>query len=195
MEPILNHVNATCYNQPVYCLDGPGIVFWDLPIHCHITSQGATIHSPHTGISLSIPEQALGSSERGVDLLIHPCFSGPFELPAGYESVSPAYLIQPSRRVNFHKDATLQIHHYASLRSDEDCEEMVFLSASLTPQYQESKPVYIFEEIKQSKGSFRPNSQVGEIKLRHYCLKKIARKRKASSQSGSSASQKSKLTN
>ena len=168
------------------------MVFWDAPIHHCITSQGATIQSPHTGISLSIPEQALSSKEKDVDLLIHPCLNGPFELPAGYESASPTYLIQPSRRVKFHRDATLQIHHYASLQSEEDCDEMAFLSASPKPQYRESVPVYIFEELKYRQGSFRPNSQVGEIRLQHFCLTKIGRKRKGSPQSGSSASKKSR---
>ena len=160
------------------------MVFWDAPIHHCITSQGATIQSPHTGISLSIPEQALSSTEEDVDLLIHPCFSGPFELPAGYESASPAYLIQPSRRVKFHRDITLQIHHSAKLQSEEDCEEMVFLSASPTPQYRHFKPVYIFKVIKQSRENFRPNSQVGEIRLQHFCLTKIGgRKRRSHSTS------------
>ena len=143
------------------------MVFWDAPIHHYITSQGATIQSPHTGISLSIPEQALSSTEKDVDLLIHPCLNGPFELPAGYESASPAYLIQPSRRGKFHRDITLQIHHHADLRSEKDCEEMAFLSASPKPQYRGSVPVYIFEEIKHRQGNFRPNCQVCEIRLQH----------------------------
>ena len=168
------------------------MVFWDAPIHHHITSQGATIQSPHTGISLSIPEQALSSTEKDVDFLIHPCFNGPFELPAGYESASPAYLIQPSSRVEFHRDATLRIHHYASLQSEEDCEEMSFLSASATPQYRQSKPVYIFEEIKRRQGSFRPNSHVGEITLQHFCFTKVGKKRKGNPQTESSACRKSK---
>ena len=158
----------------------PGVVFWDAPIHHCITSQGATIQSPHTGISLSIPEQALSSTEKDVDLLIHPCFSGPFELPAGYESTSPAYLIQPSRSVKIERDVTLQIHHYASLQSEEDCAEMTFLSGSPTPRYRDSKPVYVFKEIKLCKGIFKPNSQIGEIALRHFCFMTIARKQRAS---------------
>ena len=156
----------------------PRVVFWDAPIHHCITSQGATIQSPHTGISLSIPEQALSCTEKDVDLLIHPCLNGPFELPAGYESASPAYLIQPSRSVKIERDVTLQIHHYASLQSEEDCAEMTFLSASPTPQYQESKPVYVFNEIKPFKGVFEPNSQIGEIAVRHFCFMTSARKKR-----------------
>ena len=154
------------------------MVFWDAPIHHCITSQGATIQSPHTGISLSIPEQALSSTEKDVDLLIHPCLNGPFELPAGYESASPAYLIQPNRRVDIHKDVTLRIHHYASLQSEEDCKEMTFFSASPTLLYRQSKPVYIFKEMIQSPGVFRPNSPIGEIVVKHFCFVNICRRRR-----------------
>ena len=159
--------------------DFPGILFWDEPMKERITPQGATIQSPDTGIFLSVPEQALSSEEKDVDILVHPCFSCVFELPVGYESTSPAYLIQPSRKVDFQKDITLQIQHYASLESEEDSEEMMFLSASSTPQYRDSKPVYVFQEIQQSKEVFGMNGQVGEIALRHFSLVKTGRRRKA----------------
>ena len=157
-------------------LDFPGMVFWGAPIHQHITSQGATIQPTDIGISLHIPEEALSSTEMDVDLVIRPCFSGPFELPAGYESASPAYLIQPNRKWKLQRPATLQIHHHARLRDEGDCEEMAFLSASLVPEYRQSKPVYVFTEIKHSSGAFQPGSQVGEIDLQHFCGIKIARK-------------------
>ena len=172
----------------------PGIIFWGPPIEKCITPQGATIQSPDTGISLSIPEQALSSTKEDVDLLIHPCFNGPFELPAGYESASPAYLIQPSRRVTFQKDTTLSIHHYTSLRSEEECEEMVFLSASPAPQYRHSKPVYIFKEIIQSKGTFTPNSHIGKVALKSFCIIGAARKREHHSEVDEPSPSKSKIT-
>ena len=152
----------------------PGIVFYGSPIQESVTSEGATILSEDTGISLSIPEHSLSHGEE-IDLLIHPCLSGPFELPPGYESASPAYLIQPSRRANLQRDVTLEIHHYSNLVSEEDCEEMAFLSASTTPQFRQSGPVYIFKEIKETKGIFTPNSQVGQIRGSHFCFMKIAR--------------------
>lgn len=154
----------------------PGVVFYGSPIQENVTSEGATILSEDTGISLSIPKHSLSHGEDKVDLLIHPCFSGPFELPPGYKSASPAYLIQPSRRVNLQRDITLEIHHYANLVSEEDCEEMVFLSASPTPQFRQSRPVYIFKELKQNKGIFKTNSQVGQIRVSHFCLLKICRR-------------------
>lgn len=168
----------------------PGIVFWDAPFHQSIASQGATMELSQAGIFLSIPAQALSSAEKDVDLFIHPCFNGPFELPAGYESASPTYLIQPSSKVKFDRDATLQIHHYASLQSEEDCEEMAFLYSSPKPQYRQSKPVYSFNKFERSSEIFRPNSHVGEIKLQHFCLITIGRKRKVNSQTGVNNSKK-----
>ena len=150
----------------------PGIVFYGSPI---LASEGSTIQSADTGISLSIPEISL--SEKKVDFIIHPCFSCPFELPPGYEPASPVYLIQPSRKVNIKgRGATLEIQHYVCLVSEEDCEEMAFFSGSLTPQVRESGPVYVFKEIKQAKGLFKPNCQVSQIVLSHFCLSMIARK-------------------
>ena len=161
--------------------DFPGIAFFADSVSQRITSQGATMQLPHAGISLSVPEQALSSTEPDVDLLIRPCLGGPFELPAGYEPASPAYLIQPDKKVKLQREATLVIRHYTRLQSKEDCEEMAFFSATPTPEYRQSVPVYIFKEIK-SKGVFIPGSQLGEIKLKHFCFKIIGRKRKSESQ-------------
>ena len=122
------------------------------PIHQRITSQGATVQPPDSGIGLYIPKQAL----LDVDFLIRPCFSGPFELPDGYESASPTYLIQTSTKGKLHKAATIQIHHYARLENERDCEETAFLSASPIPQCRDSKPVYVFTENKHSQGVFKP---------------------------------------
>ena len=127
---------------------------------------------------MTIPEHSLGGDET-VDFLIHPCFSGPFELPTGYESASPAYLIHPSRKVAFCKPVTLQIRHFTSLTSKVDCEEMEFFSANPTPQYTKNSPhspVYIFKNIRESRGIFKTNSQIAEIQLTHFCLMKAGRK-------------------
>ena len=136
------------------------------------------------GISISVPKGSLSPSEEPLDLHIHPCFRGPFRLPKKYISASPAYLICHSKKTNFHKDITIRIHHYACLESEEDCEEMTFLSASSTPEYKESRqdegvvhPVYTFKKIRGANAKFRPVDQVGEISLRHFCIIKVGRKR------------------
>ncbi len=126
------------------------------------------------GISLCAPQYSLSSKEAVVH--IRPCFSGPFELPDGYESASPAYLILHNK-MHFQKDIIIRIHHYANLQSEEDCEDMAFLSASSTPEYRNLHPVYTFKEIRGSKGVFKPGNQIGEVALRHFCLVKAARKR------------------
>ena len=135
-------------------------------------------HSEEAGIAVSVPELALSDSEKPLELSVHPCFTGPFKLPEGYESASPAYLIQPSRRVEFQKKVTIRIQHYASLQGEEDCEKMAFLSASSTPEcVHGSSPVYTFKEIKSAKGVFRPGDQQAEIALRHFCVVEIGMKR------------------
>ena len=151
----------------IFFLNAAKIQKWIIP-------SGTTVLSE--GISVAIPEGTL-QEEDSTDLLIQPCFSGPFELPAGYESASPAYLIQPSRRVRIRKDVTIRMHHYAHLETEEDCEEMVFVSASTTPQDTPSGPVYKFKVITGARSIFRPRDPVGEITLRHFCLQKTARKR------------------
>ena len=155
------------------------------------------------GISISVPEGSLNPSEEPLDLHIHPCFHGPFRLPKKYESASPAYLIRHSKKTNFHKDVTVRIHHYACLESEEDCEEMTFLSASSTPEYIESHqdegvihPVYTFKKIRGANAKFRPGDQLGEIPLRHFCIIKACQgKRKRSIEDSSTEAESEKKHN
>ena len=146
--------------------------------------------------SSAIPEDPLSSAEEHISLQLHPFFTGPFQLPDDYESASPAYLIKPSRRVEFKKDVRVEIQHYACLESEEDCDDMVFLSASATPELRESGPVYIFQK-EEAKGVFKPGYQVGVVELvslRTPCLIK-AGKRKQSSLTNSSKGKDDSLCN
>ena len=54
---------------------------------------------------------------------------------------------------------------------------MVFLSASSTPEYKDSRPLYIFKRIRNAKVVFKPGDQVGEIALMHFCAIKAGVKR------------------
>ena len=170
--------------------ESPGIIF-DPEIILQEKVMQKEVVLEGMGICLSVPEESLSSTEEPLTLTIHPCFSGPFELPDNCESASPAYLIKHSRRVEFQEDITVKIHHYASLEGEEDCDDMVFLSASSTPEFRGSRPVYVFKEIEGAKGIFKPGYQVGEIALRHFCIIKIG-KRKRKRRSKSSRSKKSK---
>ena len=125
------------------------------------------------GISIFVPRN---SEEEYSNILIRPCFTGPYELPENFEPASPAYLIHHD--MDFQKDITIRMHHYASLQSEEDCEDMAFLTASSTPEYRESRPVYTFKEIQGAKGIFKPGDQVGEISLRHFCLLRAAKRKR-----------------
>jgi hypothetical protein len=155
----------------------PGVIFFNPPATQHLTSSATTIGQlEDIGVSVSVPEKSLGSSRKASDFGIYPCFSGPFELPDEYESASPAYLLRHDK-VDFQKDLTIRMRHYACLEREEDCEDMVFLSASSTPENRESCPVYTFKEIHGAKRMFKAGDQVGEISLRHFCFTKIARKR------------------
>ena len=135
------------------------------------------------GISLYIPKHLPNFVND-----IHPCFTGPFELPDLYEQASPAYLILHNK-VHLQKDVTMRMNHYANLRSQEDCDMMTFLSASSTPEYRDSHPVYTFKEMVGSKGTFQPGDQVGEVSLQHFCLV-ITGKRKRNSEESSVTSSK-----
>ena len=156
----------------------PGIFFYNYNIGCKVTASGGEVANlADAGISLSFAEGSVHSSEPR-SLVVRPCFAGPFKLPDGYVSASPAYLIHIGERVTFKKDVILRIQHYASLQTEEDCDNMVFLSASSTPEYEAGfRPIYTFKEIKGAKGVFKVGDQVGEIALRHFCIVKIGDKR------------------
>lgn len=154
-----------------YCTDYsrfPAIDFFEPPIKKCITSKRDFIKLDDIGLSITVPEHSLGQDEN-IDLLIRPCSNGPFKFPDGYKQASPAYIIEPSKKGVIRKKITLQIQHFISLMTEEDCEGMVFLSASTKPQIGKSGPMYTFKEIKGSKGRFGPMSQIGKITLEHFC--------------------------
>ena len=121
-----------------------------------ITSSTSTVDMADVGVSLSI-QQELDHIEK-LEFSVRPCLTGPFVLPADYEAASPVYLIQAVGEI--HTDVTVYvcIHHCASLRSEEDCRNMRFLSASPTSQ--------VLTEISEVTGKFKKGSQIGEISLK-----------------------------
>ena len=130
------------------------------------------------GISISVNQNTISLEEESSNLMsICPCLTGPFELPENYEPASPSYLIRHNIK-DFQKDVTIRMHHYASLQNEEDCEDMAFFTASSTPEYRESRPVYTFKEIQGAKGIFKPGEQVGEISLSHFCFLRAAKRKR-----------------
>ena len=168
-----NHVNiislfAKLKEKVAY----PGILFSEGVKKESITSDEKTIYLEDVGISITFPKNSLPSTDHPLEITIQPCFSGPFEMPDGIESVSPAYIIKYNQKITFLNDVILKIQHYANLQTEKDCENMVFLSASSTPKYRGSSPIYVFKEITATKGLFRPGQEkpLGEIRLRHFCI-------------------------
>ena len=156
-----------------------------------ITAARKDICLEDVGISLSIPNDALPSTDPPLDIQIQPCFSGSFEMPDNVKQVSPAYIVSPSRKVAFQKEVLVKIWHHANLETEEDCEDMVFLSASTSPQYRGDTPVYTLREIRGAKGSFRPGEEqpAGQIALKHFCIlslgKRMRKWRKKKKRTGS----------
>ena len=150
----------------------PGILFTEGVKKESITSDEKTINLEEVGASLTFPENSLSSNEPPVEVAIQPCFSGSFIMPDDIESMSPAYVIKLNRKVKFEKDVLLKIRHNANLQTENDCENMVFLSASSTPEYRGSSPVYVFKEITDTKKLFIPGQEkpYGEIQLNHFSI-------------------------
>ena len=130
------------------------VTFHGEPKIATITSSTSAVDMADVGVSLSI-QQPLDPMEK-LEFVVHPCLTGPFVLPADYEATSPVYLIQAVGEIR--TDITVCIHHCASLRSEEDCRNMRFLSASPTSQ--------VFTEISGVTGKFKKGSQIGEIALK-----------------------------
>ena len=129
----------------------PEVIFYNSPVTEHLTSSEVTIGGVEDmGISISVAQDSI-HPEGPSDIVIRPCFSGPFELPENYEPASPSYLIHHNMK-DFQKDVTIRMHHYASLQNEEDCEDMAFLTASSTPEYRvwESCPVPVDWELDRS---------------------------------------------
>ena len=72
------------------------------------------------------------------------------------------------------KDVTVKMHHYAHLQTEEDCEEMMFVSAGSIPENGVSGQIYRFANITGA-AVFKPNNPVGKVTVRHFSIFKIVR--------------------
>lgn len=135
-----------------------------------LTSSTATVDMPDVGVSLSIQQQALNLP---VELLVHPCLTGPFVLPDHHEAVSPVYLIQPHTDREIHSDVTVCMQHYASLKTKEDCMDMKILSASSKTS---SNSSYVFRKIAEITGKFKEGGHIGEIDVKEFGFFVVAKR-------------------
>ena len=169
-----NQVNViSLFAEPKRKTAYPGILFSKGVKRESVTADEKIIDLVQdVGISLTFPENSLPSTDPPLEVSIRPCLSGSFVLPDDVQLTSPAYVITPNREVTFQKNLVVKIQHYANLQTEEDCEDMVFLSASSTPEYKGSVPIYKFKEMKEAKGMFRPGQKqpLGEIQLNHFSI-------------------------
>lgn len=159
----------------------PGVILSEPQRQETVSPDGGEIKlEKEIGVSLSISRNSVDIDE---DLIIQPSFCGPFEMPDGIESASPAYLIKTANEVEFKKDVDVKLQHNADLRTEEDCKDMVLLQASSTPTYKgrDPSPVYEFEEIDGGSDTFSPlpgRRRFGSFKWRRFSSYfKIGRKR------------------
>ena len=126
-------------------------------------------------MEFQIPPGAVPEGES-LDLSVWPCCSGPFQLPDGYELASPMFLILPSFK--FARKITIKIEHFVCLEDEENCDEMVFLSAPTTPQSSsDNDKELIYPCSVLGKGTFLPEQTWGKISLTHFCHSSIGRKK------------------
>ena len=136
-----------------------------------ITSEGHVLHWEDVGIKFNVPPGAVPECEQ-LDLTVRTCLSGSFVLPEGYELVSPVYLITPSFK--FSKMVELSIAHFANVKSEEDCDNMTFVSAPCTPHYTASGPQYRFRAL--AGGVFLTEKSEGSLSLKHFCGVGVAKR-------------------
>lgn len=148
----------------------PGVIFCNKVLTYNLTSAEATFdHLEDLGISASVPENSVHSEDTSSDVVIQPCFTGPFQLPDDYEQASPAFLINHGK-ICFQKAVTIKMCHYVNLKSEEDCKSMAFFTASFTPKYVGSKPFYVCQKMPKTNDVFKPGQQVGETTCQHFCF-------------------------
>ena len=136
------------------------------PRQVTITPKGGKIDMKNEmGIAITFSRNSTAKDEQ-VNLATG--FSGSCEMPEGVESVSPAYLIKTTKEIEFREPVDLTLRHVSSLKTAEDCKEMVFLKASSTSTaHKDSDSRLKFESIDNASAAvkFSPGEQHGRVKM------------------------------
>ena len=159
----------------------PGLYFLHgkHPWRTSVTSHGGIVSWDDIGIQFNIPAGAI-PEWRELPLIVRPCLGGRFILPNGCLLASPVFIITPEFK--FKTEVTVCMVHFMDLRSQDECERMVFISAQPTPRGKEGKPEYHFKVFK--KGAFHTGQNDGSICLDHFCALAIATEHSHSGISG-----------
>ena len=160
-EPTVEHM----YLHHQYDKDYPGICFLGEQLQHVVDSKGGHFAPADLGISLEVPPNAVPAGET-ITVCSRPCLCGPFQYPEGYESLSAVYLI--TSKGSFQKEVELKMKHYGAVETEEQADQMSFLSAKCTPILVKGKKVYDFRPIKG--GKFAVDKEEGSLTLEHFCL-------------------------
>ena len=109
------------------------------------------------GVFMEIPDGALPPSGVNVMLYSRVILSGQFELPSDSQLISAIYCISSSEV--FLKEVSVNIPHFAVIKSEEQCSKFRFIIAETS----QSELPYKFRE---KEGLFNPHTQYATIKLK-----------------------------
>ena len=144
-----------------------------------VDSEGTVISLiEELGIAIDVPPGAVTDHhhDNEVTVRINACLGGPFELPEGYELVSPVFHVEPGAEFA-EKPVDVSIVHF--LNTDEDEEETIcdlkFVSA---PFDFDSRAGIKFSQL--DGGTFIPGRRIGKISLQHFCYIGVAARQMAS---------------
>ena len=146
----------------------PDVCFLGNPLEFTVSFQGGHFAPPAYGISLSIPPNVV-PPETVQKIFIRPCVSGPFKYPNGYEPFSAVYLITPKAKnveLRLEQKVELRLEHYARLETDEQANQMTFLSAN-PPERDSGQHEIEFRPVKG--GKFRVHQRYGALQVKHFC--------------------------
>lgn len=169
-DPAENVTAAIVYNKKVKHKTRIAFASIQFSSHCSkitVGHRGATIRGE--GVQLRVPLNAI---KKGctTNISVQGCLNGPFKLPENVELISPIFLIICEPYLDFQHDATLTIHHFANLQSQEECNKVVLLTSPETPTVDEDG-LHIWEfhehECDQQPQCF-PKFTHGEVLLKHF---------------------------
>ena len=160
-EPTAEH--KYCHHQ--YDDDYPDVCFLGEQLQCDVDSKGGHFAPTNLGISLEVPPNAVPAGKT-ITLCSRPCLCGPFQYPEGYESLSGVYLI--TSKSSFQKEVKLTMKHYGRIETEEQADQIYFLSAKHTPIIFKGKKVYDFRPIKG--GKFAVHNGEGSLTHKQFCF-------------------------
>lgn len=160
----------------------PKAILSDPPRRVAITPSGKEIDlQEEIGLSISIPKDAMVTDEQ---IRLATSFSGAYSIQDDVESVSPAYIIDTARKIEFSKDVEVKLQHTANVATAEDRADMMVLRASTTPSQKDSSSpsVHKFEELQGARVEFGARYALMKVKSFVSSIFKVGKKKRKGSE-------------